>query len=261
MKSKFVAVVIGFFAVAVLHAAEPSPPAQDEVVARVFDKKIYRKEIEPPEEQRKVDEKLFPNQKWENLVVQYRNDNLASLIWEPLKEKFVQEQKIQVTEKDLDNFADAMMAGQPQIKEMDEKLIKDAEDKLKQEGLTPEKRAELEQSIKASKESLAVSDDDQRKGYRMTGKSMIEAWKINQALYKIYGGRVIFQQAGIEPLDAYKKFLEEHEKKGDFEILDKTLREEFWKYYTTMHTEVPKKQVDFRTPWWTKMKKPQEGKP
>jgi len=51
--------------------------------------------------------------------------------------------------------------------------------------------------------------------------------------------------------------LEDHEKRGDFEILDKAIQEKFWAYFvTTKHTVVPSDKVDFTSPWWLKKKEP-----
>jgi len=61
--------------------------------------------------------------------------------------------------------------------------------------------------------------------------AFILQWKINRALYQQYGGRIIFQQGGPEPLDAYRKFLEERQAAGDFSIDDSALAAEFWRYY------------------------------
>ena len=61
--------------------------------------------------------------------------------------------------------------------------------------------------------------------------AFILQWKINRALYQQYGGRIIFQQGGPEPLDAYRKFLEERQAAGDFSIEDPSLAAEFWRYY------------------------------
>ena len=36
---------------------------------------------------------------------------------------------------------------------------------------------------------------------RQMAQQFVRAWKINKALYEKYGGRVIFQQAGVEPLE------------------------------------------------------------
>jgi hypothetical protein len=61
--------------------------------------------------------------------------------------------------------------------------------------------------------------------------AFILQWKINRALYQQYGGRIIYQQGGPEPLDAYRKFLEERQAAGDFSIDNPALAAEFWRYY------------------------------
>ena len=61
--------------------------------------------------------------------------------------------------------------------------------------------------------------------------AFIRQWKINRALYQQYGGRIVFQQGGPEPLDAYRKFLEERAARGDFRITNPDLDAGFWRYY------------------------------
>ena len=63
--------------------------------------------------------------------------------------------------------------------------------------------------------------------------AFIRQWKINGQLYRQYSGRIIFQQGGPEPLDAYRQYLEEQARKGAFRILDEALEAEFWRYYRT----------------------------
>ncbi len=78
-------------------------------------------------------------------------------------------------------------------------------------------------------------------------------------MYEKYGGRIIFQQAGVEPLDAYLKFLKDQEKKGNFKILNKEYEPSFWRYFTddAMHTFISKDDGAklMGTPWWL-MEKP-----
>jgi hypothetical protein len=62
-------------------------------------------------------------------------------------------------------------------------------------------------------------------------EAFIKQWKINRALYQQYGGRIIFQQGGPEPLDAYHRFLEERQAAGDFSIESEAMAAEFWRYY------------------------------
>lgn len=93
-----------------------------------------------------------------------------------------------------------------------------------------------------------------RLGFREFAGRFVQSWKINKALYEKYGGRVIFQQAGAEPLDAYRDFLKEQEKKGAFQILDKNDEDGFWQYFTNdaMHrfyNEVEGAR-SVNTPWW-----------
>jgi hypothetical protein len=72
--------------------------------------------------------------------------------------------------------------------------------------------------------------EDQAARLEIAGAFILQ-WKINRALYQQYGGRIIFQQGGPEPLDAYRKFLEERQAAGDFSIDDSALAAEFWRYY------------------------------
>lgn len=47
-------------------------------------------------------------------------------------------------------------------------------------------------------------------------QSMIKQWKVNRALFQQYGGRIIYQQFGPEPLDASRMLLEEKQQEGSF---------------------------------------------
>ena len=85
-----------------------------------------------------------------------------------------------------------------------------------------------------------------------TAQSLVQEWKLNKALYKKYGGRVIFQQAGPEPIDAYRDFLKEQEKKGTFKILIKKYELGFWNYFTndSIHSFISDGEQAINTPWW-----------
>jgi hypothetical protein len=88
-----------------------------------------------------------------------------------------------------------------------------------EEALSPEEAAQVEQMR------------------RDMGRAMIRQWKLNRALYERHGGRIIFQQLGPEPLDAYRRYLEDRQVAGDFTIHDRSLEGAFWRYFTddSMH--------------------------
>jgi len=113
-------------------------------------------------------------------------------------------------------------------------------------------------------ENLAADDDltteeaEQVDAMRreMAG-SMIRQWKLSRALYKQYGGRIIYQQLGAEPLDAYHQYLEERQAAGDFSIIEPAFVDEFWRYFTddSMHSffESGTEASAFVSPPWAQL--------
>ncbi|MFM1987169.1 MAG: hypothetical protein RJA99_126 [Pseudomonadota bacterium] len=87
---------------------------------------------------------------------------------------------------------------------------------------------------------------------RTLAERMVVRWKVNRALYRRYGGTVIFQQSDpLEPVGAMRRFLEEQEASGAFTIREADLRERFYRYFRREHRfVVPPDQVDYERPWW-----------
>lgn len=68
---------------------------------------------------------------------------------------------------------------------------------------------------------------------KATARFIISNWKRQHVLYKKYkGGRLLWQQLGIEAFDATRVYFETEEKAGRFKILDPKLRDEFYFYWT-----------------------------
>ena len=87
-------------------------------------------------------------------------------------------------------------------------------DPATEDDLTPEEKAEVD----AMRRDMA--------------RALIRQWKINKALHDQYGGRIIYQQLGPEPLDAYRQFLRQREADGAFVIRDQAIETSFWRYFT-----------------------------
>ena len=70
---------------------------------------------------------------------------------------------------------------------------------------------------------------------------------------------IIFQQFGPEPLDAYRRFLEERQKAGDFRIAEPSFEAEFWRYFTddSIHSFFEKGSEEeamvFEVPPWERL--------
>lgn len=100
------------------------------------------------------------------------------------------------------------------------------EKQLKQEGLAKEKRRQLE----LEKLSLQARLNPPGRPFAMF---MLGNWKFQKHLHDHFGGgRILWQQGGIEAFDAYLKWLQSREKAGDFIITDSVLRDKYYEYWT-----------------------------
>ena len=91
-----------------------------------------------------------------------------------------------------------------------------------------EKREELE----AERDGLAV-ELEPRDASQMTAM-LLGPWKLQRHLYDRFGGgRVLWQQMGVEAFDAMRRFLEGEEAAGRFAVTDPALRRALYAYWTT----------------------------
>ncbi len=91
------------------------------------------------------------------------------------------------------------------------------------------RRGMAAQGLTAEQEELSPDETLQVDAMRREmGSSLIRQWKINKSLHAVYGGRIIYQQFGPEPLDAYRRYPEERREAGDFCIGDPAMAAAFW---------------------------------
>ena len=89
-----------------------------------------------------------------------------------------------------------------------------------------------EQGLTAEKDLTPDEAEEVAAMRRSMAQSMIRQWKINRSLHDRYGGRIIYQQLGPEPLDAYRLLLEQRQAEDAFAIHDPALEQGFWNYFT-----------------------------
>ena len=191
-------------------------------------------------------------------------DRLDGMILWALLDKFAEDHKIAPSENEIDAFirkTDEMEQQHLRKLEQDRKRLTAA---LKTGDLGAQDRQEKENQLKnvdsilktmrETKTQAKGMEDQLRQMLRRTARQFVRQWKINKALYAKYGGRVAFQQAGPEPIDAYREFLMEQQKAGAFRILDPKYDPPFWRYFTNdaMHTfyEGDDGARFINTPWW-----------
>jgi hypothetical protein len=189
---------------------------------------------------------------------------ISGLIMKPLFDKYALDKRLLVTEVDVDAFIKSTSDIRNQKIANLQKDIRETEIFLGKRKMSPpsrkakedelnQYRTTLKTLIKARESDAKVSSEMKAYERKMAAK-FIEMYKINKSFYKQYGGRVIFQQMGPEPLDAYYLFLKDQEKSGALVLLNPELQKSFWAYFldNTKHQfyEESSGEKAINTPWW-----------
>jgi hypothetical protein len=191
-------------------------------------------------------------------------EELRYVVLQKLTDRYADENGITVTQAETDAYVARMR--QRMRTDRAERLAR--RDELTRRLATPalpeSERRTLAAELDAEEKLLAALGDpdaaapsaEDARARQEIATAFIRQWKINRALYRQYGGRIAFQQGGPEPLDAYRRFLEERHARGDFEIVDRALESAFWRYYRTdtLHSFYPPGSPEearaFSVPWW-----------
>lgn len=217
-------------------AEDPSPPQETipagQAVAWILDQEIFEEEA----------------------------PYLDGIILGSLMEKYAAEQGIEPDESELQGYLDAEKRFQESTRKIWEQERDAALKALDAEDIPDTERADLENQVTLLEDLLREDPREIDPGQELAirreiAHGMIKSWKVNQRLYEQYGGRVVFQQAGPEPLDAYRSFLEQHREAGSFSFSGPEVESSFWNYFTndTLHMffEPDQGRQAMHTPWWT----------
>lgn len=164
-----------------------------------------------------------------------------------LTDRFAAAEGITVTKAEIDAFLASTAAALAR----DRAEAVERRDTLKREQaagkLPAERKTQVEREIASAEQLIAdlapatgaaVAEEGQARAE--VAAAFIRQWKINGALQRKYGGRIIFQQAGPEPLDATRRFLDAAQAAGDLAIVDPALEKPFWAYYRDADRTVPR---------------------
>ncbi len=252
-----------------------SPHAQCDVVATVFNRAICQSDIALPDREPGANAGSGPGHRLRLEKVRLRN-KIRSIAAEHLLPR----SSYTPTQQEVDTFEEFSARSAARKTRDDEEVIATAEQLLKTYEYDEHFRRSLETTIKTFKRSIELSkklaednkirDEDMRERFgdesvaklhqhlkqssRKSSERWVASWKMNKALYKKYGGRVIFQQAGIEPIDAYRDFLNDIKEKGALKILKPLYAgvfDEFERYLDMGHNYLSEPgDAFFCRPYW-----------
>jgi hypothetical protein len=185
--------------------------------------------VPPPDDQkgkavaRAFDEYLYPKSADANSGRSVP-DPLIQFIWRALRNRYMEQHKITATAEEVEKYVQALEGDMSDVAELS----------------------------KAEKTALKTQ-------MRQLAARMIKQWKTDKMLYEQYGGAVEFRQLNpLEPVGAYRAFLQEMERAKVFEIFDEEDRKRFWNHFEVDESRIlPPRDVDFGTPWWLML--PQQG--
>lgn len=136
------------------------------------------------------------------------------------------------------------------------------QEELADSNLDDTKRKKLENEKYNIDYELAARDNPQyAEVARGFWRWWLERWKLQRHLYDNFGGgRILWQQAGLEAFDANRKWIESMEAKGEFTISDPELREKLYAYWTRQPppflSDKPERIKEFLSPEWALPAKP-----
>jgi hypothetical protein len=167
----------------------------------------------------------------------------------PVVDRFVKQQKIDAAANEIEAFRrNWRKMSERHISEMEAQLVKVKADlaapNLPNEARTKldQEQANIERIVSALRENIATGVPE------TMARTFIVSWKTERELHRMYGGRVIFQQAGPEALDARRLLFEEAEKNGDLKFNDAGVRHLFYYYANMKHTVTDDKALE--KPWF-----------
>ena len=202
MKIILFVIIVALFATS---AFSEGPPNQRNPVARVHDRLLYKEEC-----------------KNENCIIQ------------ALIEDFGSRNSIVPTETELDCYCNSHVTSRRKTFEKN-KFEFDKLTKQSVSGKLNERQKQTFEILRRTiemdeKERSSLSDENFFKiCHSPAGDLFLRRWKIMNALYKRYKGRIAITKFGPVPVDAIRSMITEEEKNDGFKIFDKDIENRFIK--------------------------------
>lgn len=156
-----------------------------------------------------------------------------------LRERYASEQGIMPATAEVDAQAENLrltlrkdaQRWRSSLEEIDRRLLQRSLKGPERKALEDERRV-LATLLRAGPAGPAESTPlEDPRIVRFLAEGVVQQWKIDRALHRQYGGRIAVMSDGLQPLDAYRRFLEERRDRGDFQFLSLELERDFWKSF------------------------------
>jgi hypothetical protein len=193
-----------------------------------------------------------------------RQKKLRDLVWTAVFEDYAKQRRIEPTPAEIDsNIRNSRRMGEElRVKRDKERAtltqelrspdLSEARRKQAQQHLDNLNRIQEHDARLVQERADPAREKIWQESEQRVVKYSVKSWKINQALHREFGGRLVFQQAGFEPIDAYRKLLEQYEGRKAFVIRDPVFRDAVYSYFqhNFYYADEAKARFYFEKPWW-----------
>ncbi len=203
-----------------------------DLVARVFDNDICVADISVKESTivawksiNTSDEEISAR------IKQYRRRTLENRLWQLAADGMFGAMALNATDEEVSDFLRYKQIALGAAKEDARQHVEYLTKLLKENDFDDPEREKIQKSIDSHDKYQKSGDETEhqqmskehnkiRQAYkRAIARVVIRKQKLDRVLYKKYGGRIVFQQVGVEPVDAYREFLQELVEKRHVVIL------------------------------------------
>lgn len=195
---------------------------------------------------------------------QVRGTRLQAMVWSAVFADYGKQRGIEPTQAEIESNIQNHARIEKQLRIEREQQREQLKEKLKQPDLAPAELAQLAQYLQVldslqafdAKRDAESKDPNrikiQQAAQRQVATHWVRQWKLNQALHREFGGRVVFQQAGWEPIDAYRKLLNQYEASQSLTFADEKWRTAAYRYFEHrfVYADESKARYYFEKPYW-----------
>ena len=236
-----------------VQAADPAPVKP---VVVLFGENIYPKDLVAPANSQPLAGQAG--------VERVQGELLRARVWKAVFEDYARRRNIVPTEAEVSSQIEGHRRMQERADAERVRQRAALVEELKSSTLTEQRRQAARQHLDTldrlaefeTKRVQELRDPVHRKmqqqAERHVAEYWVRQWKLNQALYREFGGRIIFQQAGWEPIDAYRKLLEQCEANKTLVIHDPASRAAIYRYFEHrfVYADEKKARFYFEKPYW-----------
>ena len=245
-------VFVGVACAGLVHAAEKSA---DTPVAVVFGQPIHARDLAAAGGAKATDAAS---------AERAQGEALRARVWSAVFGEYARRRNIEPTEAEIDSQIEGqrrmtarlatehVRQREALLAELKAPNVSDARRQAAQQHLdTLDRLAEFD-ARRARELRDPAQQKLQRESERRVATQWVRQWKLNQALFREFGGRIVFQQAGWEPIDAYRKLLLQAEASGQLVLSDPTWRSAVYRYFEHrfIYADEAKARFYFEKPYW-----------